>query len=262
MLPSPYCNNSNRSSSRSAFDLVANVLAFIQRVGLEHAGFLTLTFPDDVTDLGEAQRRFNSLRTRILRQRHPDHIAVLGRFKSGRIHFHLLIATVEDIRTGIDVDSLARGNYATASDALRNHWRFWSDVAPRYGFGRCQLLPVRSPERTASYFRNHLRDRSPSDRCARIVRYGGNARTSNTRFSWVGGNARQWRRGVAEVARRMGMQTLDDLRRHWGPRWAWAWRDEIFALGLNDADHQPFTDNRKSQRGVAARRTKAAAAQV
>ena len=87
---------------KSASALAWNVQYFVDTYGLSNVGFLTLTFRDHVTDPKEAQRRFNSLKTHILAKRYRAYIRVMEPMKSGRIHYHLLVALHSDIRTGFD----------------------------------------------------------------------------------------------------------------------------------------------------------------
>ena len=52
---------------KSAFTLGENVRRFCDLYGLRNCGFLTLTFPDNVTDHKEASRRFDNMNRRYLR---------------------------------------------------------------------------------------------------------------------------------------------------------------------------------------------------
>jgi hypothetical protein len=49
-----------------------------------------------------------------------------------------------DIRTGLDFAAVAMRDYRTAPAALKSEWAFWRETAPRYGFGRTELLPIKS----------------------------------------------------------------------------------------------------------------------
>src|ERR1022692_3363395 len=85
---------------RSAFVLSWELLALAREYGLAHLGFLTLTFADAVTELAEANRRFNSLNTHVIRARYERAVKVPERQRSQRLHFHLVIVLGADIRTG------------------------------------------------------------------------------------------------------------------------------------------------------------------
>lgn len=69
-------NEFSNSHRKSAYALEQNVRGFIEHFGIEHVGFLTLTFADHVTDSKEAQRRFNSLRTNYLKKHYSNYIRV------------------------------------------------------------------------------------------------------------------------------------------------------------------------------------------
>src|SRR6202035_3537083 len=97
------------SARRTAFALQLNVQAMVERYGLERVGFLTLTFAQHILEPKEAQRRMHSLATHVLRDRYAAAIRVIERQKSGRIHYHLLVAMADDIRTGADFDAFAEG---------------------------------------------------------------------------------------------------------------------------------------------------------
>lgn len=69
---------------------------------VERLGFLTLTFADNVTNFREAQRRFNSLATNILRQHFEAWVVVVEPQKRGAVHYHLVVVCRTDVRTGFD----------------------------------------------------------------------------------------------------------------------------------------------------------------
>jgi hypothetical protein len=153
-------------------------MALAKRFGLERLGFLTLTFADNVQVLQEANRRFHSLDTHVIRRRYERAIAVPERQKSGRVHFHLVVVAGADIRSGADFEAFKRKDYRSANPALRSEWAFWRGTAPRFRFGRTELLPVKStPEGMAryvgKYISKHVRARTAGDKGARLVRYLG-----------------------------------------------------------------------------------------
>ncbi|MBV2336397.1 rolling circle replication-associated protein, partial [Escherichia coli] len=141
---SPLAFELSTNLKKSASALAWNVQYFVDTYGLSNVGFLTLTFRDHVTDPKEAQRRFNSLKTNILAKRYRAYIRVMEPMKSGRIHYHLLVALHSDIRTGFDFPAVYRQDYSSANKAIRSEWSFWRKTAPKYGFGRTELMPVRS----------------------------------------------------------------------------------------------------------------------
>ena len=225
-----------------ALALSWNVASMCKKWGIERVGFLTLTFADHVLDAKEAQRRFNSLATNVLRKRYPAHIAVLERQKSGRIHYHLLVVLPDDIRTGIDFDAIASGDYKTANKALRLEWAFWRKTSPVYGFGRTELLPIKSDadamgQYVGKYIAKGHACRTEADKGVRLVRYSGGARMATCKFSELTQGPTEWRAKVCTFVRQMSaayphrrIEDMDDLAFHFGKRWAYLWRDYIFRL--------------------------------
>jgi hypothetical protein len=79
------------------------------------------------------------------------------------LFFHIKL-TAHDLTIG----------YRSASDYLRREWKFWRVTAPKYGFGRTELLPIkRTAEGVASYvakyIAKHIGQRLPADKGARLV---------------------------------------------------------------------------------------------
>ena len=121
-----------------------SVKALCESKGLANIGFQTFTFEENVTDPKEAQRKWHSLRTHVLTPRGLEYIRVFERQKRGAVHYHLLVALPVDIQTGADIRAIRKGDYRTASKALRAEWAFWRKTARRYGFGRVNLQPIAS----------------------------------------------------------------------------------------------------------------------
>lgn len=244
------CLNSNNSTKtnrlstqhrKTAYNLKQSVALLASRYGIEHLGFLTLTFREHITCPKEAQRRLNSLLTHVIRERYEDYICVLERQKSGRIHYHLIVVTRFDLRKGVNFEEMANGVYKSAGSSLRREWAFWRNTAPKYGFGRTELLPIRSNESAISkyvgkYISKHIEARKEEDKGVRLVRYSQGAKSGTTRFSFYSPGSIEWRRKVkafAElVSRTKGVQIneLSDLSRHLNKRWAYHHRDFILAI--------------------------------
>ena len=182
---------------KAIFALQTNIAAMIGKYGIERIGFLTLTFADDVQCHKEATKRFNSLATNILKNKYESWVRISERQKSGRWHFHLVIACKNDIRRGLKFDELKNRNYKSANTALREQWAFWRNVAKKYNFGRTELLPVRTDsQRIAAYLAKYLSksQRTTEDKGARLVSYSSKVlRVCTQSFSWCGGGAKRWR---------------------------------------------------------------------
>ena len=229
-----------------AHALALNVAHICQKYGVSQVGFLTLTFKDHVTDVREASRRFNSLASNVLRPRYAHYIRVLERQKSGRIHYHLLVVLADDIRTGANFDAFGQRDYKSANNHLRREWAFWRKTAGFYGFGRTELMPIRSDagalgQYVGKYIGKHIGQREERDKGARLVSYAGDARMATSKHSTYTIRPDQWRAKVLTFVRLMAkakpharISCMDDLSLHLGKRWAYEWRDFICALPPSD----------------------------
>lgn len=227
---------------KSAFVLKESVHQMASTYGLENLGFLTLTFAQHITCPREAQRRLNSLITNVIKDRYFDYLGVMERQKSGRIHYHLLVALGQDIRTGFDFPAIDRQDYTSASSALRSEWAFWRSTARKYGFGRTELLPVKSTieamaKYVGKYISKHIEARSPEDKGVRLVRYSKGARAGTTRFQFQSQGSAEWRRKLATFAQivqdshpEQRITQLSDLTRVLGKRWAYRHREYILSI--------------------------------
>ena len=237
----PLCRLSTQQR-KSAFVLQESVHLLAEKFGLENLGFLTLTFREHILCPKEAQRRLNSLLTRIIKPRYREYLGVMERQKSGRIHYHLLVVLEEDIRTGFDFDQVVNRDYSSASPALRREWAFWRSTAPKYGFGRTELLPVKSSieamaKYVGKYISKHMEVRQADDKGVRLVRYSRGSRAGTTRFQFQSEGSQEWRRKVATFAQIVQNQhpeiritELGDLSKVLGKRWAYTHREFILAL--------------------------------
>jgi len=227
---------------KSAFVLKESVAKLAADHGIERLGFLTLTFARYITCPKEAQRRFNSLVSNVIKQRYREYLGVMERQRSGRIHFHLLIVVLADIRTGFNWAEVSQRNYSSAGPELRQEWTFWRRTAKAYGFGRTELLPVKSnveamAKYVGKYIGKHIDTRLPEDRGVRLVRYSAGARVGTTRFQFHSDGAAEWRRKVATFAAIVqhhcpdeNIAGLADLSRVLGKRWAYHHRGTILSL--------------------------------
>ena len=228
-------NTLSTSHRKTAFALAENVERLCRVYGIERIGFLTLTFADHVTCAKEASRRYHSLRTHVLFHRYVEHICVMERMKSGRIHYHLLVVLAGDVRTGFDFDAAANGVYTSANAQLRAEWSFWRSNARKYGFGRTELLPVKSTAEGISkyvgkYIAKHIDAREVRDKGVRLVRYSKGANACGTKFQFRSHRSRLWRWQVGEFAKRNGCSDLAALKARFGPRWAYHQRARIMEL--------------------------------
>ena len=224
-----------------------NVAHVCQKYGIDRVGFLTLTFADHVLCAREASRRFNSLASHVLTKRYAAYVRVLERQKSGRIHYHLLVVLPDDIRTGADFDAFAKRDYKSANNHLRREWAYWRKTAGNYGFGRTELMPIRSDanalgQYVGKYIGKHIGAREERDKGVRLVSYSKDARMATSKFASVEKYSTEWRAKVLTFSRivqgwkpHARIRNMDDLAHALDDkRWAYNWRD--FILQLPPAD--------------------------
>ena len=232
---------------RTAFNLAESVKLLCGRFGIENIGFLTLTFREHIICPKEAQKRLNSLLTNVVKKRYEAYCGVFERQKSGRIHYHLLVAVGTDIRTGVAFEAIAKKDYKTAGQTLRAEWAFWRKTAPAYGFGRTELMPVKTSSEAigkyvGKYIAKHIEQRDWQDKGIRLIRMSSNVRAGTTRFQFLSEGSRQWRAKVKLFAQLMEIgsgdeyRNLDDFSKNLGKSWAYRHGDMIASLELDRAD--------------------------
>ena len=242
-----------------AFVLRTEIQNLAKDFGIERLGFLTLTFADRVVCIREAQKRFRSLCTHVLRLRYTRCIGVWERQKSGRIHFHLIVVNDSDIRTGFDFAGIANRDYHTASPAIRAEWAFWRKTAPKYGFGRTELLPVKSSADgiafyVGKYVSKHVGQPTETDkgaRCVRFIGYKPGQRRSSPRFSWNTQNSWLWRQKLASFCRVYRLKDTDAIKSKFGPRWAYNLQGIILAMEVGQDAVWPSETLERQEKGKA-----------
>lgn len=237
---------------KTAFALEQNVFLLVLRHGLERIGFLTLTFARQVVAFKVAQKTLHSLVTGVIKPRYAEFITVMERQNSRRIHYHLLVPVAADIRTGFDFAAVERGDYRSAGDYLRREWRFWRVTAPKYGFGRTELMPIRKTAEgvakyVGKYIGKHIGQRLPEDKGARLVRYAKGTNVFGTRFSWVSPGAAHWRAKLGALCLRLNYTPENYQARlceDFGTNWVYRLRPLIEAIKLPEL--HPVNECRES----------------
>lgn len=247
------------SEKKNSYKLGLNIAHLANKHGIERLGFLTLTFVGNVEDPKEGQRRFNSLATNLLRKHFTEYLCVVERQKRGAIHYHLIVVCEKDIRTGVDFDGLARRDYRSASKYLRLLWKVLRESMPLYGFGRPELLPIKS---TASGISNYVGKyltkasayRGEHMKGARLIRYSQRWAVAKGQIAWVSTGARQWRQRVAQFAAATGCHDLEALRRKHGRYWAMSLAATLTDLEAAGEDFEAFCEELKWSVSPAQRR--------
>lgn len=243
---------------KQAATIRQNAERFVSEVGINHVGFLTLTFPDNVTDHREASRRFDNLRRRFLSVYFPRWMLVKERQKRGAWHYHILVDCQQDIRSGFDFDAFkfisrlrsSPGGWNTYKVAIKNYQRnmarsaspflrsLWSDLPGRvksYGFGRCELMPIQTSvdavaKYVGKYISKHVDARTEQDKGVRLFDSSRGMVRSSTKFQWNGEGSHEWRRKLELFANLCGLSDLDDLAQAFGPKWAFQMQHYIFEV--------------------------------
>ncbi len=240
VLPRQYSNNCTAhegkpaaNGRKTAFALEANVEAFLRLVGLPRVGFLTLTFAEHITCRKEAQKRWHSLRTHVLKKRYGRILRVFERQHSGRIHYHVLVELNADVRSGFNFDEAAQRRYGSANAALRAEWAFWRKTAPRFKFGRTELLPIKNAaamgKYVGKYIGRHLDARLVEDKGVRLVQCSAGWKRASSCFAFNSPGSWCYRAKLRQFAIKRGCISMPQLREMFGRSWAHQFREVIAA---------------------------------
>jgi hypothetical protein len=228
---------------RSAYILADNVQRFCNLYGIENCGFLTLTFPDNVQEHKEASRRFNSMNSHFLSTFYGEWIWARERQKRGAWHYHIIIQCKGDIRTGFDwaeyrawLEDYKQGKkrrLRTGNNLLRNLWQLNNRAFPSYGFGRVELLPVRSSVDAVAcyvgkYISKQIGQRPEDDKGVRLIGHSQGFVARSPKFSWNSQGAKDWRRKLSLFARlSCCCDTFEEFSAAAGPKWAYRYKNMI-----------------------------------
>jgi len=236
---------------RAVHTFFENVSVFIDLIGIDRCGFLTLTFPDNISCHKEAYERLRSFRTSFLRRHsfYGEWVCVKERQKRGAWHYHLLIDCGADIRSGVYWKQVSRANLSgfyyqscNIPAHLKELRKELLEVLPKYGFGRHELQPVRtSKEQVARYLAKYLskgfKERRPDDKRVKLVTYSSKWLRSSPKFQWVNENSAKWRHQVRFFCHAHGFNDLDHLSEFCGSRWAYMLTDYIIESDWEDIFH-------------------------
>lgn len=221
---------------RQAETLHLNVHRLVTKVAPSpgHVGFLTITTPD-VTDNDELRERWRSFNSNFLAP-HPDFgewVSTKEVQKRGAWHLHLIIVLSQDIREGVDFDQVAKGNYTSASPFLRRIWKELREALPLYGFGRSELLPVKSnadgiARYVGKYISKHIGTRAEEHKGVRLISYSTGWERNSIRFAWNTENSHEWRRKVEIFAEHHGCTEIYHLSAKFGSNWAYKYAQDIY----------------------------------
>jgi len=246
-LPCLFENKSDKATlsriRKNAFSVAANAARFVEKVGLKNVGFFTVTFPAEVKTPREAQRRWNNFCRRVVGPLFGQRVRAVEPHSDGRPHSHSLIDCKGDIRTGFNwphydaVRAWSKERFRTlkkkpqGSLNRRPHLAWLhaelARLAPLYGIGRVELVPLRSTgEAVGRYVGGYLskgtgRRRGREWKGVRHVSYTRRCpRAMKGPWAW-GEHGRRWRRQLARWAAKHGCATMADVAAVFGPRWCY-----------------------------------------
>jgi hypothetical protein len=162
----------------------------------------------------------------------------------------------EDISTGFDFDAISKRDYTSANKRLKKEWNLLRRVCKRYGFGRSELLPIKSTavgisRYVGKYISKNIQQRPDEDKGTRLVNKSANFGNSNTRFSLVNQGGKNWRHKCELFAQKQSDYFGEEINsknisEKLGKRWAYKYRDCILCLPNYDDKiaNEVFQDSR------------------
>jgi len=209
----------------------ANCEAIVEKHDEKNLIFATLTFADDIQDPREAQRRFNNFKRRVLDSIFPyGYTKTVERMKCGRLHYHLFAPLDGAAHSGEKAHWTERNGGKTCSNPsllLREARATLRDKAEKYGFGRCEIQPIRKKHAIAEYVSKYVlklySNRKPEDAYKRFQESTKDAKRQSSRFSYHSYKARIYRLG-----RELTSQKVNGSTHHLDP---YIHRHYIFQMG-------------------------------
>jgi hypothetical protein len=148
------------------------------------------------------------------------------------------VVVEKDIKTGVNFEEIKNGNYRSAGPYLRAEWAFWRNAAKKYGFGRTELMPIKSTadgiaRYVGKYIQKNLDCRTAADKGARLVSYSkGAGKVKAGGFAWNSPRAWLWRKKLGQVADKCGITNYNELKLTFGARWAWSIQKRVVSETL------------------------------
>lgn len=238
------------------------------KYGCDRMLAILLTFANPYPDRPEAERRYRSLYTNMLRKDLECGVTVFERSQKGRPHYHLVaVGKGDDFKTGFDWEAWRRAmdlrtlkyqgrltkvlesDYRaatraygkSANDALRAVWKtYTAKRMKQYGFGMTTIAPVGSAKGTAVYYAKYLgKDGQKDERDSghRDYRVWGKRRKIYASHGLVGGNSYKWRMRCSIAAWYMDIPIDQDFSDIAGKRWAFHLGDAITAIPWEYVKH-------------------------
>ena len=226
----------NRRLTRAQVLLFHELDLFIDHVGIQNIGFLTLRFYPKLRDKVKAQRKLKRFCDKVLAHHCGHWICTWERHRDGTLHVHLAIDCKVNILTGYDADLDTMG-LANPNENLRRLRRVLHQNTMKYGFGgfrRHDLEPPWGRDSMISYLLNKLscRKRRMAGKGMRLIKYStGFSRylNSKSKCMLLTPYNRRLRRFAGMVAAKLGCEDEDALAAVLGdwPKLLWMYRMEF-----------------------------------
>jgi hypothetical protein len=217
-------NCTNAGSQKSRFVAEENIRLYIQHMGENNVGVLTVTTPSQCLSAFEFQRKWRSLLTHGLKKSFPTGMWVRERQpRTGSWHAHCVVNVGWDIKTGFPFDQVQKRFYANVDPRLRGLWKLLREMAEKYGFGRTELLPLKaSGPSCARYLVKYLvkvrgSDKSEGEEKCRLFGKWGGVGYVITPFSFT--RSRILRKRKAWLAVEMGIECYAQFKTVFGSHW-------------------------------------------
>lgn len=222
------------------------------KYGIERLVFLTLTF-SQFLDFGKeedqrvASKVWNNFNRRVMKDNFlPEWVIAIEPQSSGRIHYHVLCVVAQDVRTGFNFDQIRDESlpdwlrWSSANDYLKDLWSILREKCPAYGFGRHELLPIKTGDAIGDYIGKYL-TKTSSIRCGfkfQRLRYSRpmvflSCENKNVSVKWARNSTQfsplksEWRDYLSIRMMLEGVNNFDDVKRIYGKRWVWTLKQDF-----------------------------------
>jgi hypothetical protein len=241
-----------------------NCKHFVKKLGLEHLGFLTLTFKENLKCHKESQKRWNNLNRLISREGKFEVLVKVKEYqKRGAIHYHMLIKSHKPIRGKIDWDiyeqmgkatdlkekrRLGKELAKTAEPHLVELWGWLRKKCKSTGFGRSEVMPIKKAEHTKNYMGKYLEKDMENNKGSalgmRMITYGQkNTKVANTQFSWVNGKSSAFRLRLKQFAEARGIKDQEEMAEIFGKSWSYhLYKHVLFDRVTAEYNNQAFQE--------------------
>lgn len=223
------------SQAKVAFALKENIRLLAEIYGVERLGFLTLSFPQKVYCIKQAGKVYEAFRHEVISKRYVEYVAVPERHKDGGIHFHVIVVAKFNLREPapgfreLDYAAIKLRDYSSVGPRLKREWAYLRRKCQAYGFGRHELMPVRTTAGAVAayvgkYIAKNIGARKQEDRGARLVRYSRGTARYSCRFAWNSIGAFLWRKKIELLVRVTRARTGEGehcFAKWFGVRWAY-----------------------------------------